>query len=119
MTPRSRMRRISSIRSCFSLRVHPRGRLVEQQQLRFARQRARDLEPALHAVGEVARVLLGDVFEPDETQQLAAPARARAAPRARCARRVQQRIENAARIRACSPVMTLSSADMNANRRMF
>ena len=52
-------------------RVHPGRRFVEQQQLRLARERARDLEPALHPVGQVARVLLGDALEPDEAQQFA------------------------------------------------
>ena len=37
------------------LRVHAGGRLVEQQQLRVGRQRARDLDAALVAVGEVDR----------------------------------------------------------------
>ena len=40
------------------LRVHPGRRLVEQQQLRVGRERPRDLEPPLVAVGQRARLLL-------------------------------------------------------------
>ena len=39
------------------LRVHARGGLVEQEQLRLGRERAGDLEPALVAVGQVPREL--------------------------------------------------------------
>ena len=41
-------------------RGEPGGRLVEQQQLRVERQRAADLEQALLAVGQVARLLVGE-----------------------------------------------------------
>ena len=52
------------------LRVHPGRRLVEQQQLGVGRQRTRDLEAALIAVGQVHRQL-AVALEPDEVQQLA------------------------------------------------
>src|SRR5439155_22772465 len=52
------------------LRVHARGRLVEEQELRFRRERASDLEPPLVAVGEALGELLVDAPQPRETQQL-------------------------------------------------
>ena len=45
------------------------GGLVEQQQLRPQRQRARDLEAPLVAEGQVARLLVGEVGEADEVEQ--------------------------------------------------
>ena len=62
-----------------------RRRLVEQQQLRPQRQRARDLEPALVAERQVARLLLGIVGEADEVQQLARLREEARAPRGRSA----------------------------------
>ena len=54
----SRRRRMKSRQRRGLLRVHARGRLVEQQQLRVGGQRAGDLDPALVAVGEVDRELV-------------------------------------------------------------
>ena len=54
----------------FLARVHARGGLVEQQQLRPARERTRDFEPPLRSVGQVARICLGDAFQPYKGQQL-------------------------------------------------
>jgi hypothetical protein len=51
------------------LRVHPRGRLVEQQQLRIGGQRPRDLQAPLVAVGEVHGQLVV-LAQADEAQQL-------------------------------------------------
>ena len=54
------------------LRVHPGGRLVEQQKLRLGGERPRNLETALVAVREVARVDLGAAGEPAVREQLPA-----------------------------------------------
>ena len=48
-----------------------RGRLVEQQEPRLERERARDLEPALVAERQIARLLRRVVGEADEVEQLA------------------------------------------------
>ena len=50
------------------LRVHAGRRLVEQEQLGLGRQRARDLEPALLAVRQVLRELVGLVRKPHEPE---------------------------------------------------
>ena len=63
------------------LRVHAGRRLVEQEQLRFGGERARDLESALVAVREVARGLVLVLPEPCEAEQLARLARAPRPPR--------------------------------------
>ena len=49
--------------------VHAGGRLVEEQELGPGRQGAGDLEPALVAVGQVARPRLGPLVEVDELEQ--------------------------------------------------
>ena len=100
------------------LRVHARGRLVEQQQLRVRRQRARDLEPALVAVGQVHREL-AVALEADEVQQLAPLLDRGSSPRA-CTNGVW-RIMPVRRdlIRACMPTWTFSSAVIVRNSLMF
>ncbi len=65
---------MNAVNSRGLLRVHAGGRLVEQQQLRVGGERARDLEPALVAVGQVA----GQLVVPARQSR-----RRRAAPRAR------------------------------------
>ena len=55
VVPCSRMRAQQRDQRVGFGRVHPGGRLVEQQQARFTRQRAGDLDPALVAVGQAAR----------------------------------------------------------------
>ena len=52
------------------LRVHPGGRLVEEQELRLRRERARHLEPALVAVREVPRVVVVTPCEAAVVEQL-------------------------------------------------
>src|SRR5438093_1353365 len=54
-------------------RVHPRRRLVEQQQARLGGERARDLQAPLIAVRQVAREVLRLAVEADEREQLARP----------------------------------------------
>src|SRR5437870_943492 len=54
--------------------IHAGGGLVEQKQLGLQRQGARDLEPALVAVGEVAGPLVGTVGEADQLEQRQGPA---------------------------------------------
>ena len=100
-------------------RVHPGGRLVEQQQFRLAGQRAGDFEPALKAVGEIVRVVVGVFFESTK-RSILARAFAYAPFLGALARRCSSESNRLAR--ACArarPVMTFSSADMNANSRMF
>ena len=120
VTPRSRMRSDQPDQIALLARVHAGGGLVEQQQLRIARERARDLEPALEAVGEVARVRARRRARGRRSAAVRARARATArssrALRAACAAANRTRF---ACMRACSPVITLSSADMNAKSRMF
>jgi hypothetical protein len=67
------------------LRVHARRRLVEQEQLRLRRERARDLEAALVAVREVLPDLVVLAAKPRELEQLARtlPRLALLAPHAR------------------------------------
>ena len=52
-------------------RVHACHRLVEQQQARLGRQRARDLEPALIAVGQALGLLVDAVADAEDLEQLA------------------------------------------------
>ena len=54
----------------YLLGVHPRRRLVQQQQLRVQRQGARNLEPPLHPVGQRPRGLPGAVRQPHPLQKL-------------------------------------------------
>src|SRR6266850_6514171 len=53
--------------------VDARRRLVEQDQRRIGHEHAHELDELLLAVGELARVLAGQLAEPHELQQLAAP----------------------------------------------
>ena len=52
------------------VRVHPRGRLVEQQQRRLARKGTRQLEATLVAVGQVLRQLIVPTGQPDQGEPL-------------------------------------------------
>ncbi len=54
------------------LGVERRGRLVEEHQLRLHRQRPRDRDPLLLAAGELGRVAVGLVGQPDLGELLAA-----------------------------------------------
>ena len=101
------------------LRVHAGRRLVEQQQLRVGRERARDLEPALVAVREVPGAVLVAARQPAVDEQLArALAGLRLLPPAPCGvRRIEPRIPPCSR--QCMPTSTFSSAVICAKRRMF
>ncbi len=102
------------------LGVHPGGRLVEQQQRRLGRQGAGDLHPPLVAVGELGR-------EAVEGRRRAAPRRPAARGRARGPRAPRRaptaggrsRRPGPARIRACRPTITFSTAVIAPNSRMF
>ena len=73
-------------------RVHARGGLVEQQEPRPRRERARDLEPALLAVGQRVGARVGEALEAEPRQQRRARcARARASRRAPARRRAARR----------------------------
>ena len=52
------------------LRIERRERLVEQQHARLDRERARERDALLHAAGELVRVAVARVAEPDELEQL-------------------------------------------------
>ena len=115
----SRMRPISAVIVARLDGVHARRRLVEQQQLRLAGQRARDLQPPLVAVGQVAGQLVlaapqADVVEP-AWRPSPATCLLRAAGAASGARR--RRAMRAA-ASACRPARS-RCAVMLANRRMF
>ena len=56
-----------------ALRVEAVDRLVEQQDLRVAEQRAGQAEPLLHPEGELARRLTGDRAEADQVEDLVDP----------------------------------------------
>ena len=100
------------------LRVHAGGRLVEQQQLRLGRQRTRDLQPALVAVGEVLGELVVDRPRPAVAQQLARLLVGLALLAAdRGVPKIEPRIPPFRR--ECMPTSTFSSAVICGNRRMF
>ena len=65
------------------------GRLVEEQKLWVERERPRDLEQALLAIRQVARLLAREPIEPDEAQDVAraGPCRRLLAPRSRTGER--------------------------------
>ena len=111
--PRSRIWRISVHQVGRLARVHPGGRLVEQQELRVGGQRAGDLEPALVAVGEVLGQFVVLAGEPDEREQLAAFAASRSSRGAPS--RARERVPPC----RVMPTRTFSSTVMAWNRRMF
>ena len=56
------------------LRIHPGGWLVEQQQQRLGRQRPRDLQPPLQAIGRFCACNIADAFaQPDVFEQFHRP----------------------------------------------
>ena len=71
VTPRSLMLRISCTKAWVSDGVHAGDRLVEQQHRRLGRQRQRDADKPLLAVGQRARKIMGAAFEADPFDQLA------------------------------------------------
>ena len=66
------------------LRVERGERLVEQQHARLDRERARERDALLHPAGELMRIALARVPEPDQLEQLAD--RAFAGPPSACFR---------------------------------
>src|SRR5215207_3277050 len=52
------------------LRIHSRGRLIQQKHLGIGTERAGNLKSPLIAVGQVPRQVIGRVAEPDEVEQL-------------------------------------------------
>ena len=116
--PRSRTLRTSALSAWRLLRVHAGGRLVEQQQLGLGRQRARDLELALLAVGQVLRELVALGPETDELEPLVGDVE-RLLLLALELRRAKHRAQGRRPVRVCRPTMTFSSAVMFWNRRMF
>ena len=109
MSCSSRRRRDEGGEAGRLLRVHPRRRLVEQQQPRLGRERARHLEPPLVAVGEVLRVLLRLPAQPGEAEQLACRGARPPPPRAfrRGVRTIEAQIPPLMRL--CMATSTFSS----------
>ena len=102
------------------LRVHPRGRLVEEQELGVGGERACDLKPALVAVGEVGRHDVEHVAAQADVAQQLARLLGRLALLAPDARSADDGAEEAAlHPRACWPTGTFSTAVIVANSRMF
>ena len=99
--------------------VHAGRRLVEEQELRLARERARDLEAPLVAVREVARQLLVAIRQADERHELAARGPGRPPPRGSARRDAKTASTSVARSRVCMPTSTFSMAVMFWKRRMF
>ena len=116
----SRIGASSSLSSAALARVETRRRLVEAEQHGFGAHGARDLEPALGAVGQVAGRIVGAV-----DQHLVEPVfRAldgRARPRdSRGAPRTPSRVKPEARISGlCCATIRFSSTVMPENSRMF
>ena len=53
--------------------VHPGSRLIEGKQLGFGRERPRNLEAPLVAIGEVSRLRVGSLRDADVVEQLVGP----------------------------------------------
>ena len=105
VSPRSSRRRPHEPRQRAGLlRVHPGGRLVEQQQLGLGRQRARDLQPALIAVGAGCAPTPRPCRSGRRSEQLARPlARPRVSSRRTAACAARRRARSTSAARACRP----------------
>ena len=93
-------------------------RLVEQQQPRLERERPRDLEAALVAEGQIARLLGRVVGEADEIQQLARLRKERALFTSE-PRQPQQRFGQRAAVVRVNPASTFSSTVICPNSSVF
>jgi hypothetical protein len=71
----------------------PASTRIEQEQARVQAERAADLEPALLAVREIARFLVGECRQADEFEDRGRPF-TRCLPLTLVARRMQHRIEH-------------------------
>ena len=100
-------------------RVHAGRGLVEREQLRLGGQRARDLEPALVAVRQVLREVVGAPRDADVVEQLVRALLDRASPRRACGASRRIAPNTPACVRTWRPIITFSSAERLANRRMF
>ena len=120
VTPRSsRTRRTKSIMSRAFARIHAGHRLVEQQQPRPGGERPADLQPALLAIGEIARHHVAAAAQADEVQN---PQRLlmRLAPRRAASPAVLSTAPIQVDLRwICMPTRMFSIAVRLRNRRMF
>ena len=81
MSCSSRIERSSSLSSADLARVEAGGRLVEAEQHRVGAHGARDLEPPLRAIGQLAGRIVGAVDQADLVEPVLGPLDRRA-PRA-------------------------------------
>ncbi len=100
------------------LRVHPRRRLVQEDQLRLGRKGARDLEAALVPVGEIAGELWSRPLRPENSSS--SRARFRASRSSRLTLGVWRTLPRIPLFsRECMPTSVFSRAVMLWKRRMF
>ena len=115
---RSRILRISSIKSSLLGRVEARGRLVEAEQLGSRGHRSGDLQPPLVAVGQAARP--ARPAAPMPTKSSSSMARRALAPlRVRWLGSRNSAMHAAVWCCASAPTSTFSSAVISGNSRMF
>ncbi len=101
------------------LDVHAGHRLVEQQQRRLGRERARELDALLQSVRQAADRRLADVLDLEEVDHLLDAARDARAPRDATRPTWIASSRKLPRIRVLRPVMMLSSTLMPLNSAMF
>ena len=97
--------------------VHSGGRLVEQQQLGLARERARDLDMALAAVGQILRVCAGELGHADSLER--ALGGGASGPLSARARVTTSQLESAPRwtARVAAPIITFASTVIDSSSR--
>ena len=99
--------------------VEAAGRLVEQQELRPRRQRARKLDALLQAERKVGDAAMRDVGEIEELDQLPGDVGERRPPRARVQGSFSALVKKSLRPSGWLPTRTLSSTDMVRNSARF
>ena len=100
-------------------RVHAGGRFVEREQFGLGRERPRDLEAPLIAVGQVTCERVGALRDPDVLEQLVGALLDRRFLGARLRVALNIAPNTPACVRTCRPIITFSSAERLAKRRMF
>ena len=111
-TPVAAILRITASISSVSTAIAAGGRLVEQQELRLGRERARDLEPLERAIGQRAGGVSATPASPTHRKQLLG---LRGASRGSAAAPTAARTDATSTLRfscRCRPTMTFSTAVM-------